>query len=108
MPEAAADPLSIARSLSALVESEAATTERSGTLPPSLVDAFRDNGLFALQIPRALGGFEADAETAVAVYEEVCRADGSAGWTLLANASTSAFATTYTSDDAVRAMFAKG
>jgi alkylation response protein AidB-like acyl-CoA dehydrogenase len=103
-----ADPRSIARSLRPLVEREAATTEEEGTLTATLVDAFRDTGLFALQIPRALGGFEADAETALAAYEEVCRADGSAGWTLLANASTSAFATTYTSDDAVRAMFASG
>ena len=108
MSEAATDPLAIARSLAPLVEREAAAAEGEGTLPASLVTAFRDSGLFALQIPRALGGFEADAETSLAVYEEVCRADGSAGWTLLANASTSAFATTYTSDDAVRAMFAHG
>ena len=32
----------------------------------------------------------------------------STGWSLLANASTSAFATTYTGDDAVTAMFADG
>ena len=108
MPNAIDDPLSIARSLSPLVEQEAASAEEGGTLPPSLIEAFRVSGLFALQIPRSLGGFEADAETTLAVYEEVCRADGSAGWTLLANASTSAFATTYTSDDAVRAMFADG
>jgi alkylation response protein AidB-like acyl-CoA dehydrogenase len=108
MAETRADPLSLARGLSPLVEREAAATESEGTLPSSLVDAFRDAGLFALQIPRALGGYEADIETSLAVYEEVCRADGSAGWTLLANASTSAFATTYTSDDAVKAMFADG
>ncbi|HUP74141.1 MAG TPA: acyl-CoA dehydrogenase family protein [Acidimicrobiales bacterium] len=108
MSNALGDPLSIARSLSPLVEREAASAEAAGTLPESLIDAFRESGLFALQIPRALGGFEADAETSLAVYEEVCRADGSAGWTLLANASTSAFATTYTSDEAVQAMFAAG
>ena len=42
------------------------------------------------------------------MYEIVCRADASTGWSLLANASTSAFATTYTGDDAVAAMFADG
>jgi len=108
MPSAPTDPLSIARSLGPLVEQQAASAEQAGTLPQSLIDAFRGSGLFALQIPRSLGGFEADALTTLAVYEEVCRADGSAGWTLLANASTSAFATTYTSDDAVRTMFASG
>ena len=108
MPTAIANPLAVARSLSPLVEREAAAAEHAGTLPESLIDAFRESGLFALQIPRSLGGSEADAETTLAVYEEVCRADGSAGWTLLANASTSAFATTYTSDDAIRTMFAGG
>jgi alkylation response protein AidB-like acyl-CoA dehydrogenase len=108
MSNTLADPLSIARSLSPMVEREAASAESAGTLPQTLVDAFRETGLFALQIPRSLGGFEADAETSLAVYEEVCRADGSAGWTLLANAWTSAFATTYTSDAAVREMFAVG
>jgi alkylation response protein AidB-like acyl-CoA dehydrogenase len=38
----------------------------------------------------------------------VSRADASTGWSLLANASTSAFASTYTGDDAVAAMFADG
>ena len=108
MTIALADPVAIARSLSPLVREEAAAAEHAGTLPPSLIDAFRSSGLFALQIPRDLGGFEADALTSLEVYEEVCRADGSAGWTLLANASTSAFATTYTSDEAVRTMFADG
>ena len=62
-------------------------------MPEAVVQAFRDSGLFALQIPRSLGGFEADIETALGVYEIVCRADASTGWSLLANASTSAFAT---------------
>ena len=69
MPNAIDDPLSIARSLSPLVEQEAATSEEGGTLPPSLIDAFRASGLFALQIPRALGGFEADAETTLAGWQ---------------------------------------
>jgi alkylation response protein AidB-like acyl-CoA dehydrogenase len=106
--ERPSDPVRIARSLVPLIEQQAAAGERAGTLPAPVVDALRESGLLALQIPRALGGFEADAETTLTVYEDVCRADGSTGWTLLANASTSAFATTYTSDDAVKAMFANG
>jgi alkylation response protein AidB-like acyl-CoA dehydrogenase len=102
------DPVRIARELVGLVEREAANSEHLATMPETVVDAFRDSGLFALQIPRSLGGFEADVETALTVYEIVCRADASIGWSLLANASTSAFATTYTGDDAVAAMFAGG
>ena len=102
------DPLQIARDLVPLVEQEASTSEHLATMPEPVVQAFRDSGLFALQIPRSLGGFEADIETTLGVYEIVCRADASTGWSLLANASTSAFATTYTGDDAVTAMFADG
>jgi indole-3-acetate monooxygenase len=100
------DPRAIARDLVPLVEQEAEAGERARTLTEPLVTAFRDSGLFALQVPRDLGGFEADAETTLEVYETISRADASAGWSLLANASTSGFATTYTSADAVRAMFA--
>ena len=83
MTSVIADPLAVARSLSPLVEQEAASAERAGRCPTrsSMIPWM---GLFALQIPRALGGFESGCETSLAVYEEVCRADGSAGWTLLA------------------------
>ena len=56
-------------------------------------------------VPKELGGDEADLPTVLAVYEEVSRADGSTGWTLLANATTSAFAGAYTGRAAVDAMF---
>jgi len=102
------DVVKIARDLVPLVEREAANCEALVTMPDAVVDAFRESGLFALQIPESLGGFEADIATTLTVYETVCRADASTGWSLLANASTSAFATTYTGDDAVAAMFADG
>src|SRR5262249_47461897 len=103
-----ADVLQIARDLVPLVEAEAANCEELVTMPEAVVAAFRESGLFALQIPDALGGLEADIETTLAVYETICRADASIGWSLLANASTSAFATTYASDAAVAAMFSEG
>src|SRR3954452_4859936 len=56
-------------------------------------------------VPKELGGAEADLPTVIEVYEEVCRADGSTGWTLLANATTSAFAGAYTGAAAVDVMF---
>ena len=56
-------------------------------------------------VPKELGGEEADLPTVIEVYEEVCRADGSTGWTLLANATTSAFAGAYTGPAAIDAMF---
>ena len=52
-------------------------------------------------VPEALGGTEADLGTTLAVYEELSHADGSTGWSVLANATTSAFAGAYCDDDAV-------
>ncbi len=56
-------------------------------------------------VPKELGGEEADLPTVLGVYEEVSRADGSAGWTLLANATTSSFAGAYLGPVAVSEMF---
>jgi alkylation response protein AidB-like acyl-CoA dehydrogenase len=98
-------PLARAEALAALIGDEAARSEADATLSPLVVEAFHESGLFGLMVPKELGGEEADLPTVVAVYEEVCRADGSAGWTLLANATTSAFAGAYTGPTAVAAMF---
>src|SRR5262249_22266841 len=48
--------------------------------------------LFRLNLPRAVGGLELDPATTVALVEELSRADGSAGWTVLIGNSTAFFA----------------
>lgn len=105
MPARSQSPLAAAQQLADVVGAEAARSEADATLSPVVVEAFHDSGLFGLMVPKELGGEEADLPTVVAVYEEVSRADGSAGWTLLANATTSAFAGAYTGPVAVRQMF---
>jgi alkylation response protein AidB-like acyl-CoA dehydrogenase len=99
-------PLARAEGLAGLIEQEADRSEADATLSPVVVDALHDAGLFGLMVPKELGGLEADLPTVVAVYEEVSRADGSTGWTLLANATTSAFAGAYTGTAAVDTIFA--
>jgi alkylation response protein AidB-like acyl-CoA dehydrogenase len=98
-------PLEAARGLGDLVAGEAARSEADATLSPAVVEAFHETGLFGLMVPKELGGEEADLPTVISVYEEVSRADGSAGWTLLANATTSSFAGAYTGPVAVAEMF---
>ena len=102
------DPLAAARGLAPLVEAEAEAGEAACEITPRVVDALADAGLFGLMVPEALGGMEAGLGTTLAVYEELSRADGSTGWSVLANATTSAFAGAYCDDAAARDMFATG
>ncbi len=94
-----------ARKLAPAIAADAEACEQSGTMPTAIVDSLRDCGLFDIMVPRSLGGSEVSAVTALAVFEELCAADASIGWSYMANASTSAFSA-YLGDDAVEVMFA--
>jgi alkylation response protein AidB-like acyl-CoA dehydrogenase len=54
--------------------------ERDRQLPRELVDALRETGVFALEIPRAIGGLEAAPVDILGALEVLSRADGSTGW----------------------------
>jgi len=98
-------PLARARAIAPTLEANAQRAEDERTLPAPSVAALVEADLFRLALPRELGGAEADFATAIAVWEEVARADGSAGWTLMANGSGSGAASAYLSDDAVAKVF---
>jgi len=66
--------------------------ERLRTMPADLVARARAAGLFRLNLPRSLGGFELDPAATVEILEELSRADGSAGWTIAIGNSTAFFA----------------
>jgi alkylation response protein AidB-like acyl-CoA dehydrogenase len=70
-----------------------------------VVDALRDAELFWILVPRELGGAEASVVDALGVFEELAYADGSTGWSTMANATSSAFAAIYTGDEAAKTMF---
>ena len=59
---------------------------RSGASGP------RRPGCSASTSPGPLGGFELDPATTVEIFEEISRADGSAGWTIVIGNSTAFFA----------------
>jgi alkylation response protein AidB-like acyl-CoA dehydrogenase len=94
-----------ARALRPLIERDAARAESETTTTKSVVDALADAELFWILVPRDLGGAEAGIEDALAVFEELAYADGSTGWSAMANATSSCFASIYTTDDAAKAMF---
>jgi alkylation response protein AidB-like acyl-CoA dehydrogenase len=98
-------PLERARALAPSIEAGAARAEALRTLPPETVRAFADAGLFCFGLPRELGGKGADFRTAIERWEEVTRAEGSAGWTLMPNGSGPAAAAAFLSDDAVAKIF---
>jgi indole-3-acetate monooxygenase len=85
------DPRRLARELRPLIEAEAATTDQTRTLSAPLVEAFATTGLLHLMVPRAFGGGEADPSTILDVFADLTYADGSVGWSLMANASSTAY-----------------
>src|SRR4051794_31300268 len=66
-----------ARALRPQILAAAAAIERDRCLPPALVQALVDAGLFRLTVPRALGGAEVDPLTLADVVEELASADAS-------------------------------
>ena len=97
-----------ARALVPVIEAEADLAERDTTTTQPVVDALKDSDLLWSMVPRELGGLETDILTALAVFEEIARADGSTGWSAMANITSSCFAAIYTGEAAAKAMFADG
>jgi alkylation response protein AidB-like acyl-CoA dehydrogenase len=75
-----ADLLQAARQLEPLVRSLRDGFDKARQLPPELVDAIGRAGLFAMWLPRALGGPELPPLSFLEVIEELSRQDGSVGW----------------------------
>ena len=82
--------LSTAQSLREVVEAEADATDRELTMTAPVIEAFARSGLNHLQVPKELGGLEADTDTVLDVLAEVASQDGSIGWTFMANANATA------------------
>jgi alkylation response protein AidB-like acyl-CoA dehydrogenase len=94
-----------ARQIGPLVRAEALNTETGGTLSPAAVDAMREAELFWAMVPPELGGAGCDLVTGIEILEAVSRADGSSGWSLMANTLALAAASAFAGDGAIDAMF---
>lgn len=87
------------------VRRHAHESEQLGTMAPAVVEALQEAGLFSILVPAELGGAGVRLTTAMDVFESVSRADGSTGWSLMANALATSLAAAFCGDDAVEAMF---
>jgi alkylation response protein AidB-like acyl-CoA dehydrogenase len=77
------------RGLGPRIEACADQIEQERRLPPALLDALFDAGLFRLLLPRSLGGGELDPVSFVHVIEEVAKLDASTAWVLCQTAGCS-------------------
>ena len=88
--------------------SNAAESERIGTLAPASVAALYESGLLRLKMPHALGGAEADPVTQLDVLEAVSRIDPSSGWCLMIGAASLGGLGAFLPDDSIAEVFAGG
>ena len=76
----AAECIARARSLIPLLQAAAARIDEHRELPPDVLDAMHDAGMFRLLIPRAYGGFELKPSDYVQCIEAIAEGDASAAW----------------------------
>ena len=105
VPSNRRSPVERARAIAPVLEERAADAERERTLPQQTLKALAEAGLLRICLPRELGGEEPNFVELIETWEELSRADGSAGWTAMANGSGAAAAAHYCGDEAVKVMF---
>jgi alkylation response protein AidB-like acyl-CoA dehydrogenase len=98
------DPDSVATALAPQIIAEREQLEAERRLPPSLVTAIAEAGLFRLWLPTGLGGEEIEPERLLQVVEAVSGLDGSVGWCLMIGALSGMFGA-YLPDAGARDVF---
>ena len=99
------DRLVGATEIAGLIEREADAIERAASLTPPVLAALREHRLFWLLVPEELGGEGLGMVDAMKILEEVTRADGSTGWSLMANAMLTGVASGFLPAEGARELF---
>ncbi len=86
------------------VRARADETERDRRLPPDLVAALAETGVFRACVPRSVGGGEVDPALLVRALELLAEADGAAGWCAMIGA-TSGLIAGYLETDVARLIY---
>jgi alkylation response protein AidB-like acyl-CoA dehydrogenase len=98
----------ISESMAALapqVRARAAEIEAARRLPADLAETLRATGLFALSVPRAIGGREGSPSELMDAIEAVAAADGSTGWCAMVGIGNNV-AAGYMAEEGAREVFA--
>jgi alkylation response protein AidB-like acyl-CoA dehydrogenase len=80
--------LEAVRALAPSIAARSAETEEGRRLPPELLVQLKEAGLLRMFVPRSLGGLELDLPTSLEVLEQLARADGAVGWTVMIGSET--------------------
>src|SRR5215831_8323647 len=105
MPDAMAhDAVVAAINLAPHIRAVREELEATRRVPPSLVQAIADAGLFRPYLPHALGGPELHPLTVFRVIEEISKVDGSVGWCTMI-ASGVSLVSAWLRPDVGRALF---
>ncbi|MEU7817806.1 acyl-CoA dehydrogenase family protein [Pseudonocardia sp. NPDC049154] len=104
-PMGIADPVERARAIAPQVRAAAEAVDTHGTMTDDVVKLISDAELFWLLLPGELGGGNGEITQALEVVEEICAADGSVGWSMMANMSVTGFAGGHCTDVAVETLF---
>lgn len=78
--------LDAVRKLTPEIAERADEIEKAKVVPADLLERLTDAGAFRMFVPRQYGGEEMSLPDAMAVIEEVSRADASTGWTVMIGA----------------------
>ena len=80
--------------------------ENARQLPPDLAEAVRQTQVFAMSVPRAIGGLQALPADILRAIETVAAADGSTGWCTMVGVGNNVSAG-YMHESGARTVFAK-
>lgn len=87
------------------IRARAPEIEQSRRMPADLVGKLRETGMFALTVPRAMGGDEGKPADIMRAIEKVATADGSTGWCAMI-ATANNVASGYMTESGAREVFA--
>ena len=97
-----------ARALVPLADEWADYGDTEGRIADPVVARFHDDGLYAMWVPKVLGGSELDPVQSLEVLENVSYGDASTGWVLMASCLSIGTGARILSDAATAEMWADG